>query len=200
MAALSSPERKEIAEAAIEAAERFGDLPVASKEELLEMSRSELDAYFQARGVEIDWERLDEETRTQLGASNVLAMNRGEEFSPARREQLETRVRSAVISGAREVANEAMSKMWHEAFAEADDRPEDERFGMWLTVVGSGPPCEDCRSLHGTVFLMDAWEGSMPTDGHTVCGKRCRCRVVPCGNPGKRNEGLRVEEARRVLN
>jgi hypothetical protein len=199
MTALTKEERTEIADEALAIAERFADEPLASRAELLQMSESELDDYFRSRGVVLDWEQIIEETRGQVGADVVLRMNRGEALMPGTAADLDERARKAVVQGARETANQALADMWHAAFAEADDRPEDERYGMWLTVVGAGPSCPDCRSLHGTVFLMDYWEGNMPCDGHTQCKKRCRCRVVPCGSPGKRNEGLRNDEARRVL-
>jgi hypothetical protein len=185
-------ERTEQATEAALIAEEFADEPLLPASELRKMDLDEIDAYFKARGVDIDWESHELDIRNALG-SYVLQLDRGEELTDEQERQLDERCRRAVIQSARDIANKTMGDIRFTAMDEADDRPEDEKNYMWGSV-GSGC-CEDCRELHGTVFQRDYWQGIEPRDGKTACLKKCRCSLLPCGGKAE-NEGLRNEEAR----
>lgn len=195
MVKMTKAQRTEIADAALETAEEYADAPLLPLEELLDMSREEIDAYLQERGVVIDWDMLEADVRRALG-TEVVQMNRGVEMTPARQERLAAAVQKATAQSARLVANKIMGDIRHEAMKEADPRPEDEQTLMWVSMEGR---CTDCESLHGTIFQRDYWDGHSPRDGETVCTGGCRCSLIPVPSPGAKNEGLRNEEARRIL-
>ena len=188
MATLSAKERQAIARASEALAEEFASEPLLSSEELAQLSMAELDAYLRARGVTVDWERIEQEVRGAVG-SDALSITRGQALSPGRLEDLEARGKRAVVSAARSVANQTIGDMRQSAIDAADSRPETERYQIWVSVGGG---CDDCRDLHGTIFRVDAWEGMAPRDGTTRCRGNCRCSLVPCANPGEGNEGLRA--------
>jgi len=186
--ALTKKERQEIADQAIELAEEMASEPLPSTAELQSMTLDELDAMFKARGVTIDWERLEADVRSAVGSDYVL-IERGTELDDAKLEDLERRSHKAVVQASRSIANQTIGDMRQEAMLLADDRPDDEKYLCWVSV-GNG--CPSCQDRHGTVFALDAWEGNMPRDGGTLCKGNCRCSLVPVGNPGRGNEGLRV--------
>ncbi len=118
-------------------------------------------------------------------------------MTEARVDRLKENAEKAVVNIARNTANKIMGDARQEAMEQADPRPANERWLMWVSV-GSGV-CPDCRSLHGTVFRADFWVGHSPRDGQTLCTTKCRCSLVPVPSPGEDNEGLRIEEARAIL-
>lgn len=188
MATLSAAERRAIAAAAEAVAEEFASEPLLTSAELAQLDIGEMDAYLRARGVTIDWERLEQEVRASVG-QDALLITRGQELSPGRLEDLEKRAQRAVAQTARSVANQTIGDMRQAAIDEADERPDDERYQIWVSVGGG---CDDCRDNHGTIFRLDAWEGMAPRDGTTRCRGNCRCSLVPCASPGADNEGTRV--------
>jgi hypothetical protein len=188
--ALTKSERTAIAEQAAEIAAEFADEPLPSSRELAAMSIDELDALFKARGVTIDWERIEADVRSAIG-SDALLINRGVELDDAKILDLEKRSARAVAGAARSIANQTIGDMRQEAMLLADDRPDDQKYLVWVSV-GNG--CPSCQDRHGTVLALDAWEGNMPRDGGTLCKGNCRCSLVPVGDPGSGNEGLRVSD------
>lgn len=196
MTTLTRAERKALAEAALAAAEQSADVRLLTLDDLMLLDQTDLDQYMASLGVEVDWERLEDDTRRALG-SEALALERGDPLTEARRERLMEASERAVVQTARDTANKIMGDMRLNAWQQADNRPEDQQFFMWVSV-GTGC-CKDCRSLHGVIFRMDYWDGHSPREGQTLCGARCRCSLVPCPSPGTGNEGTRSEEARQIL-
>jgi hypothetical protein len=188
MATLTAAERRAIADAAERVAEQYASEPLLTTAQLEQLTLDELDTYLRSRGVTIDWERITEEVRAAVG-SDALSISRGQALSPGRMEDLEARSKRAVASAARSVANQTIGDMRQAAIDQADDRPDDEKYLIWVSVGGG---CDDCRDLHGTIFRLDAWEGMAPRDGTTRCRGNCRCSLVPCASPGAGNEGTRV--------
>lgn len=187
MSTLSRSERDDVASAAEDIAEQWEDARPLTRDDLLRMSRSELDAYMQDLGVTLDWERMEAEVRSALGADAVL-IDRGNELSEAQVDALEKRLRKATVSVARSTANQTLGDLRQAAFLEGDERPDEEKFLVWVSV---GDGCPDCQDLHGTVFAADAWEGMAPRDGNTICRGNCRCMLVPTGEPSG-GEGSKV--------
>lgn len=185
---LTASERKRIAEDAITYANQvLAGLDLPSDAELDAMSLEEMLATLERYGVRLDVERMYEEARAAVGR-DAAQLARGT-LAPARREDLEKRVAREVERQAVSAANQTMGDLRRRAIEESDDRPDDERWLMWVTVNGD-QACPDCMGRHGMIFLADAWEGDEPGDGNTVCGGNCKCSLVPCGAP--RSEGERA--------
>lgn len=190
MTVLSASERKRIADLAEDLAKEAKASGLLPADELEDMSLDELDAYMRSKGVTIDWERLVADMRSVVG-SDAVHIDRGQELSDASQEALEERASKAVVRTARAVANRTIADLRNSAFQEADDRPDDEKFMVWVTVGGTSS-CPDCRDRHGQVFAADMWQGMEPGDGTTVCRDNCNCSLVPCGDPGAGNEGRSI--------
>jgi hypothetical protein len=191
---LSASERKAIAEAAIEYARRvLADTDIPTDAEIDAMSLDDLVAYLDSAGVTLDLDRMESEAWAAVGR-DAAALER-EQMSPARREQLAKRVASEVQRQAVSVANQTMGSLRQQAIDATDDRPEDERWLMWVTVNGDNA-CPDCQDLHGYVDTADGFEGNSPRDGHTVCGGNCKCSLVPCGAPASPGERVSLERGR----
>lgn len=189
MAKLSKKQRQQIADDAEAVLEAFADEPLPTQEEMLAMSTDELDALLQERGVRVDWERLDADVRGSLGTA-VVALNRGRPLDDAQLIDLEKRAQRATVSAARTIANQTLGDLRQQAMVEADGRPPEDQWGMW--VAAGEHSCPSCVDRHHTVRRMDLWEGDMPRDGNTICGGNCHCLVVPCANPGVGREGGRI--------
>lgn len=185
---LTASERKQLAENAITYAnEVLRGLDLPTREDLAAMSLEDMLALLESYGVRLDVERMYEEARAAVGR-DAAQLARGT-MAPARREALEKAVAREVERQAVSAANQTMGDLRQRAIDESDDRPEDERWLMWVTVNGDNA-CVDCKDRHGVIFLADAWEGDAPRDGNTVCGGNCKCSLVPCGPP--RSEGERA--------
>lgn len=49
---------------------------------------------------------------------------------------------------------------------------------QWLTI--SNKPCPDCEARAGKVMPLKQWERiGLPGSGRTICGKYCRCKLMP---------------------
>lgn len=186
--ALTKSQSKAIMEEAQAILREFSDEPLPPTRELEDMTFEELSALLESRGVNIDWERLDADVRGAIGSDAVL-IDRGVELDDAKIIDLEKRSMRAVVSTARSIANQTIGDMRQQAMLEADDRPDDEKYMVWVSV-GNG--CDSCADRHGTILAYDLWEGNAPRDGGTLCKGNCRCSLVPVGSPGKKNEGLRA--------
>lgn len=176
-----------MAEAALEAAEQIAEETLPTARELEKLTTEELDKFLRARGVVLDWERLETKIRAALG-QDVVLLNRGATLDPARVDALEKKARTAVVRAARAVANQTLGDMRQTAFDDADPRPREKRSLMWVSV-GKGA-CPSCRDRHGHVFRADYWEGDAPRDGTTLCEDDCRCILVPVADPPEGDEGL----------
>ena len=54
----------------------------------------------------------------------------------------------------------------------------DDELWVWITI--SATPCPDCQERAGKVLTMDRWENmGIPGAGRTICGRFCRCKLVP---------------------
>lgn len=185
---LTESERKRLAEDAITYANQvLAGLDLPDDETLESLTLEEMLSLLEGYGVTLDTERMYEEARAAVGRDAVQLARGG--MSDARRSELEKRVLREVENQAVSVANQTMGDLRQRALDESDDRAEDERWLMWVTVNGD-KACPDCQDRHGVIFLADAWEGDAPRDGNTVCGGNCKCSLVPCGAPG--SEGERV--------
>lgn len=191
MGKLTKAQRQQIVDDAEAVLEEFAQEPIPPAEELEQMSSAELDAYLEARGVRIDWERVEADVRASLG-SNVVQLNRrgGASLDEAQLIELEKRAQRALTSAVRTAANQTLGDLRQQAIIEADGRDPEDQWGMWIAAGENS--CPSCIDRHHTVRRMDLWEGDMPRDGTTVCGGNCHCVVVPCANPGRDNEGRRL--------
>lgn len=188
---LSKKQRQQIVDDAEAVLEEFAQEPLPPADELEQMSSAELDAYLEARGVSIDWERVEADVRASLG-SNVVQLNRrgGASLDDAQLIEMEKRAQRALTSAVRTAANQTLGDLRQQALIEADGRDPEDQWGMWIAAGENS--CPSCIDRHRTVRRMDLWEGDMPRDGTTVCGGNCHCLVVPCANPGRDNEGKRL--------
>ena len=191
MGRLSKQDRKQIVEDAEAVLEEFSQEPLPPAAELAVMSSGELDALLEARGVNVDWERVEAEVRASLGPS-IVQLNRrgGVGLDDAQLIEIEKRAQRALVSAARTVANQTLGDLRQQALIAADGRDPEDQWGMWIAAGGNS--CPSCLDRHHTVRRMDLWEGDMPRDGNTVCGGACCCVVVPCANPGRSLEGARL--------
>jgi len=49
---------------------------------------------------------------------------------------------------------------------------------VWITISAS--PCPDCQERAAKILPMSRWEAiGVPGAGRTICGKFCRCKLVP---------------------
>ena len=190
---LTAAERRRIAEEAVTYANQvLREVDAPAPDDLRTMSLGDLLAFLESHGVQLDMARMEAEVTAAIGR-DAAQIERGQELSPARMAQLQKRVAAQVTSQAVSVANQTIGDLRQAALDESDDRPEEERWGMWVSVNGE-QACPDCRDLHGTVATMDAWEGIRPRDGHTLCGGFCACSIVPCGPPASRFENTRTRQ------
>ncbi len=184
-------ERLRIARAAREASAQLRSEPLPPSNVLARLTLQEMLDLLASYGVILDEERLDVEIRGAL-ARELLAINRGDPLDPGRVKALEGRAQRLVGQVARSVANQTIGDMRQVAILDADPRPEDDRWYMWVTASGKEHSCPDCQDRHGIVARMDWWEeAGMPRDGMTVCGGNCKCRLVMVSAPkgGARAEG-----------
>ena len=195
MSGFTKDERAEVADAAKETAADIPAARVKSMSELLAMDWEEMNAYLESIGAEPisdeERERARDAVLVDLG-DDALAMDRGR-LSPSMVTRLQETAEKALVTQAREQANAFMAAEERRAMFENDPRPRMEQGGVWVSV-GSGC-CDDCSSLHGTILAQDFWDGIAPEDGANACGKKCRCRIMPCSIP-EGAEGLRSEDMR----
>lgn len=191
---LSRRDRKKLAREAIRNAAATSDVPELDEDELFEMSLEQLDVYLKLHGVEVDWELIEAQVRGTLG-EDLVVLERGTTVDRARMEEIEKRANAALTNASRSVTRTTVRQVTAWAMADADPRPEDERYLMWVTVEDDRL-CPSCYDLHGTIDTADAWEGIGPGDGTTMCRDRCRCRLLPVAGRGRGEEGLRREEER----
>ncbi len=189
---LPKADRVEQADGAKDAAatslEQTGGTRVMSLDEMIALvddgKQDELDAYLAERGVEVDWGAIDHRMALALGEDGLM-LERGQALSTGRIDRVHASIEKAVVQVAREEANSLMAKEEQEAMFASDPRPDDEKFGRWCCICSGS--CEDCISFHGVVQPMDYWDGISPSDGSNKCGKRCRCRVLPCAGPARQS-------------
>lgn len=191
---LSREERAALARASRANATALRDEPLPARDTLAELTFDEMMAVLASYGVVIDEERLDVEVRAAL-ATDLLAINRGDPLDANRVEELAKRSKRVVASQARSLANQTIGDMRQQAILDADPRPVDEQWLMWMTVSSKDKCCPDCHDRHGIIARLDWWEAAgMPRDGMTVCRGNCRCRLTPVGAPkgGESAEGKRA--------
>lgn len=184
-------ERLRIARATRAAGAQLRNEPLPPSDQLARLSLQEMLDLLASYGVTLDEERMDVEVRGAL-ARELLAINRGDPLDPARVEALKGRAQRLVAQTARSVANQTIGDMRQVAILDADPRPDDDRWYMWVTASGKEHSCPDCHDRHGIVARMDWWENAgMPRDGMTVCGGNCKCRLVMVSAPprGVKDEG-----------
>lgn len=194
MADLTPAQRRAQADEAASIARAAAALQDPTLEDALAMDLAELLAEHRARGVDIDVEQLRDAIQRSLG-SDVLALNRGARMDAARVAALEEKLSKSLEQAARMVARDVVRRAAQTAITEADEREPDAQWYVWVSVLGKGV-CESCGSRHGTVMRLDYWEGIEPGAGDTLCGERCRCRLLPCSAPPAGEGGLRREEFR----
>lgn len=193
---LTPEQRRKIAADALAMAREIGaDLGVTLAD-LEAMTLEELLSLLAGAGVEIDVQALEDMVRASLG-NEVRALDRGIPLDPNAQDQIEAKVQAAVAKTAQQTARETVFGLHDAAQFGSDERPWDEQFYMWVSV-GEGV-CPTCYSYHGDVFALDQWESiGRPRDGGTLCGKHCRCKLVPVQADRSATE-RRFEEARTNL-
>jgi hypothetical protein len=188
MTDLTPEQRRAIARQARADGSALSSADLPSEADLSRMSLVQMLDVLATYGVTIDEERLDADVRAAL-ATDTLLIDRGTELGAARRQALVERTQRTVANVARSVANQTMGDMRQTVMDEADTRPEDERWQMWVTVSDKKNCCPDCRDLHGMVGRPDYWDGIAPRDGNTICKGNCKCSLVPCGAPSSGEDG-----------
>jgi hypothetical protein len=159
--------------------------------ELARFSYAEIKAYFELHGVAIDWEQLETEVATDLGA-DVAALNAGTKLDAAREEALLKKIDRATDRAARLVAKETMRSVRRDALDIADDRPDSERFYIWVAKLRRS--CRSCEERHGQILAMDQWEDiGEPGDGTTLCRANCECSLVLVPSATNEDTKERVE-------
>ena len=177
--ALSSSERAAIAdgaEAAAEAMDAVGDVRALS-----DMTLDEIVSYMDGLGIQIDLDVLEQEARAALGTDARL-IDRGVALDPEKKADLEARLKRAIERNARYTARQTIRQARADAFKEGDDRPDEDRYLMWVSVGDDGV-CPTCEDRHGYALTEFEWEGSAPGDGDTICRQNCRCTLVPVDAP-----------------
>jgi hypothetical protein len=67
---------------------------------------------------------------------------------------------------------------------------EDEDW-QWITI--STKPCPDCEARAGKVMKLHQWEKlGLPGSGRTICGKYCRCKLMPFSISEERFKTVKV--------
>jgi len=175
--ALSAKERARLASAVLARVRGLDDVPDLDMDALQEMSTEDLFNYLEAHGAPVDRKQLAALTREQLGA-DLDALENGVEFKAAKQEKFEKDVQASVRNTARLVAKSTMRSMRQDALDVADERPDYERFSVWVSKLRR--PCRDCEEFHGQIQSVAAWESiGVPGSGNTICGANCECTLVP---------------------
>lgn len=217
---LTTRRKAELAREAVAAAKEADDIEQLSLDELLAMSEESIDAYLWAHGaiprhttkrdedgnpvlVEMEMEEaiaaynhdLNAQIQDDMGAENLVALDRGRPMDRAQRQVVEAKLDRTIVEVAQRVTRDTIREATSRALAEADPRPAEERQLQWITVQDDRI-CASCYDRHGIIDSADSWAGDGPGDNTTVCGKRCRCRLIPVDGASRDDEGLRQESSR----
>lgn len=190
---LSKEERRRLARDALALAVELGvDLEITD-EHLSAMTLDEMVSFLAQHGVDIEVEAMREDVRAALRIE-VRALNKGLPLDANAEKEIGDKVSRALVRTAASVARTTVFEVHDAATQDADARPWDQQYYVWISV-GEGV-CPSCFSLHGTVAALDQWESiGRPRDGATYCGENCRCKLVPC-SADRADEATRREETR----
>ena len=174
--ALRTSEKSALYVLVMEKVAQLNALPGATYADLQEMSTEDVLAYLEERGIQLDEEKLVAQVDARLGGY-LAERERGVRFDAAKQAEFEKRIEAATRQQAVVLAKDSMGQFRQQAIEEADPRPSEERFYVWIAKLRRS--CESCEELHGEVKSEAEWDDiGRPRSGNTLCGENCECDLV----------------------